>query len=321
MNTKNAVVQVEYQLSDAYREKTLVETGEVLERVQRVEIDLASATPEQRKAILAIAGVDLSPIEVGRWENWSNDAKPFLKELPLDAPIQTVEVLAAHCERMAAEKKRAQEVYDAHVREELTSELNQTLAKLREALEKGENRGNLYLWTAYNKSSEAKRLGIDRSEYDKLHAEYEALQERIRAANEAEAKARRETEENRKAKRKQERLDWIAKHGSEYLREAVAAGHDCSRRYWIERAALEYPGFTLDANKSADWKSRSCPSEDALAERKALAKAHPDAKVEVVWLTSEPSSDVPEGGNWIEPTREREAIVVDDPRYPYYLVK
>jgi hypothetical protein len=95
--------------------------------------------------------------------------------------------------------------------------------------------------------------------------------------------------------------------------------------YWRELAASEYPGFTVDIEKSADWKSRSCPSIEALDQRDALLKVHLGASVEIVWLTSEPadtkSTDMDE--EFYEPERfeEREAIVVIDPAYTYYLIR
>ena len=114
------------------------------------------------------------------------------------------------------------------------------------------------------------------------------------------------------------RTAWIAAHGSDYLKRATAAGHDCGRLYWIERAALEYPGYVLDYEKHHDSKSRSCPSLTALDERDAILAAHPGVKAIIEWLTAEPRDHRSE--EW-EPFENCEGIVVDDAAYDHYLVK
>ncbi len=85
--------------------------------------------------------------------------------------------------------------------------------------------------------------------------------------------------------REQEKATWIAEHGSEFLRHATADGYDCQRRYVTERAALEHPGYTLDFDSLARWRSRSCPSEEAFI----LAQAEGSRVVWVTkpWYTSE----------------------------------
>ncbi len=113
----------------------------------------------------------------------------------------------------------------------------------------------------------------------------------------------------KKANMDAEKLAWISEHGSDHLRRAVAAGHTCTRKYLAERAELEYPGFVVDFDDQARWKSRACPSLGALDKRDAILQARPDVTVEIVWLTVEPDAseeDEPE---------EREAIVVIDPLY------
>ena len=83
------------------------------------------------------------------------------------------------------------------------------------------------------------------------------------------------------------RRDWVETHGSDFLKKAVAAGYDCQRRYVTERAALELPGFAVDFDDNASWKSRSCPSEAALELALSLAAFG----AEVVWLTDAPNAD------------------------------
>lgn len=87
------------------------------------------------------------------------------------------------------------------------------------------------------------------------------------------------------------RAVWIEAHGSAYLKRAVAGGYNCQRQYVIERAALEAPGFTVDINNAARWKSRSCPSEralDAQDEASKLALGDPY----IVWLTAFPEDRI-----------------------------
>jgi hypothetical protein len=114
------------------------------------------------------------------------------------------------------------------------------------------------------------------------------------------------------------RTAWIAAHGSDYLKRATAAGHDCGRLYWIERAALEYPGYVLDYERNHEAKSRSCPSLKALDERDAIHAAHPGVKARIEWLTDAPLS---RKRTEREPFEECEGIVVDDVAYERCLVK
>lgn len=97
------------------------------------------------------------------------------------------------------------------------------------------------------------------------------------AEQEAAEKAERE-------RKKAERVDWITTHGSDYLRRATALDYDCQRQYVTERAELELSGYQVDFDDRANWKSRACPSEEALTEVEALLEQGHEAKV--VWLTS-----------------------------------
>ena len=322
MNTRKSVVQVVYELSGEYREKKLIETGRVVERKQIAEIDLTDATPEQRRAVVAVAGPGLSRIEIKTWKNWSSGSqKPWSTMLDLDQPVETIADLVGHCERMVSERKAAQAIYDEAMRESCLKEMQEKITAMREHIA-NRTLGDVDLWQYQDRREAASRLEIDRSEYDRVRVEYDAWAAQRKAELDAQKKEAAEKRERERAAREREKLTWIKKHGSDYLKRAVAAGHTCTRQYLRERAAFEYPGFVLDFNDSAEWKERSCPTEAALDERDALLEAHPDArKIEIVWLTSEPSDEIdpdyypglPEG---------REAIVVNDPTYgKYWLVK
>lgn len=134
------------------------------------------------------------------------------------------------------------------------------------------------------------------------------------------AEARRQAEAERaqrQAEAEAEKARWISEHGSARLRKAFEAGYDCIRLYLLERAAHEYPGFVLDFDDKAEWKSRACPSERALDIEEATKASHPHAHVWIVWLTKPPCAEHPDSeGDYDDRYYEpREAVVVRDPRY------
>lgn len=138
----------------------------------------------------------------------------------------------------------------------------------------------------------------------------EAVNERAERQREQEAERRAAEERYNAERRERARLEreafeaaravWVAEHGSAHLRRAVEAGYDCTRLYLTERAALEYPDYTLDFDDHAKWESRCCPSEEALAEAEAR-------KGQVVWLVAAPPQ--------VEFYCPREAVIVKDPTY------
>ena len=111
-----------------------------------------------------------------------------------------------------------------------------------------------------------------------------------------------------KAAAEAEKDRWIKAHGSTHLREAWLADYPSSREYLIERAAMEFPGFTLDFDDNGSDKTRSFPSEAALKAEKHLESF--GVKCRVVWVTEWPSSKVDEDDRWGVEEDPREAIVV-----------
>lgn len=99
----------------------------------------------------------------------------------------------------------------------------------------------------------------ERQEAEAAQRAEERAEERRRAQAEQEAAAAAA------AARDAEKSEWIAAHGSDYLRTAHQAGYDCQRQYVSERAALDLPGFAVMPSQ-AGWSERSCPSEQALQE-------------------------------------------------------
>jgi DNA segregation ATPase FtsK/SpoIIIE-like protein len=153
------------------------------------------------------------------------------------------------------------------------------------------------------------------AEYEKeeiQRKEREAAQEKERAEHAAVIRAEKERLEK-------EKLDWIFKHGSEYLQRAVKLGYNCQRQYVTERAAKEFPGYALDFDNNANWKNRSCPSMAALDEVERLIQQGYDAKV--VWLT-EPAYEITDEEYYAEgPFEPCEAVAVIDYLGKYDLVK
>lgn len=131
-------------------------------------------------------------------------------------------------------------------------------------------------------------------------------EERQRQADAKLAAERKAAAEAREA----EKVAWIAAHGSDHLRAAVAAGYDCQRLYVTERAAAEFPSFEVDFAGRSRWERRSCPSEEGLAVSLATKGSR------VVWLT-EPARKLDDEDEW-EP---REAVVVEDFLGRYDLVR
>lgn len=159
-----------------------------------------------------------------------------------------------------------------------------------------------------------------------LRAEADAFNKALDDAKRAEREQRERAEAERKEKQRAEKIAWAAQFGSDHLQRALAAGHSCDRKYRVERAAVEYPGFTLDYENNAGTKDRACPSVEALDARDAALAAHPDATCEIVWLAapaldSKPQADDEEDFEDDAAFEEREALVVKDPRYNHDLVK
>lgn len=148
-------------------------------------------------------------------------------------------------------------------------------------------------------------------------AESEARQAAERAKEAAEREAREAAEKAAKEERQREKRQWIEQYGSDYLKKATKLGYDCQRQYVTERAAREFPGFTVDFDKYADWRSRSCPSEEALELLEDIMnRGYKDVKI--VWLTEPPYYWSRYSDGHYE---AREAVVVRDYLGRYTLVK
>jgi hypothetical protein len=79
----------------------------------------------------------------------------------------------------------------------------------------------------------------------------------------ARAAAARAAAEQRQADLRAAMVRWIADHGSETLRQSLAAGYPSVQRYLEERIAVEFPGFIQDSS-AIDWRDCDSPSMAAL---------------------------------------------------------
>jgi hypothetical protein len=77
-------------------------------------------------------------------------------------------------------------------------------------------------------------------------------------------------EEDPDSQRKAEKERWVLAYGSDLLKRSIAAGYDANRRYVMERAEIESPGFRqLEAGKfvhKADSPPLACIKACALIE-------------------------------------------------------
>lgn len=141
--------------------------------------------------------------------------------------------------------------------------------------------------------------------------------ERLISAREAEKVAaaaaaleRQKQEEKARVMFRAEMAGWIALHGSERLKTAFGRGYRVTSLYLQERAAHDFPGFAIDANRRLRWEERANPTAEALAiENYALERAariDGQHRTRVVWLTHDlEGNDLSEEGR-----HKRETVIV-----------
>ncbi len=302
-------MRLSISLDKEYRDRVFVERGEELSAELTYEVPLADLTPEDRKVLAGLPEWDgarvlrlvnghiyHAPFAPDSVENWHALLASFAE---VNAPL-----VAEQAEKEAAERKRLHEGWDAD------------LALLRRAVAENvdvdeERRALPYFPSSkYPLQPYAEHAATypHRDEYIALAAQYD----RQRAARvQAVEEARRAHEEEQRKQREWEKREWIEAYGSAHLREAFAAGYDCQRLYATERAQREYPSYTLDFDRNAEWVSRSCPSPEALAEANRVGGR-------VVWLTA--SAKAPDDNDMVE-WEECEAVVVESFLGRYVLLR
>jgi hypothetical protein len=324
MNT----ITICYNVSNAYRQAKFEETGKLPEKRQSLTLDAEMLTPEQRAQIFAITGLSLN-LTIASYKFIDYSDYSLETELLLDIDLSLDDIFA-HCRRILAEKEAIAKKADEHRRKRYQEHLDELTSKYTVAIEKRDH--TLPVWPGgldNEDRSQMQRLGFDLKPLLALIEEYKGLYPVYQAeadAREKEATKHREREKaETKARKAEERLAWARDHGSERLRRAIEADYNCNRLYWNERAALEYPGYTLDYDGNAEWKDRSCPSLEALNERDEVLETHPGIKATIVWLTDEPQAwpiarDEKEY-DYSEEFEQCEAVLVDDPAYEHNLIR
>jgi hypothetical protein len=125
-----------------------------------------------------------------------------------------------------------------------------------------------------------------------------------------------------KEAREQEKIDWIKQYGSDYLKDCLEMDVKANLEYVVERAALEFPDYTVDYAETAKWDEKFSPSVEALSELKKIRRI--GAETEIIWLTSpaqvREESEYDEYGNRKE-YEPCEAVVIRNFLGRYDLVK
>jgi hypothetical protein len=327
---------VKWNASDSLRFAECIATGHITNRQREKVFDLTTLTPDQRKAVVEIASetgrppayvIDLTErytpaahppaYSVGAPCNWYTtqydirfDAEPSLEQA-LALGAQNALVL----DEARSNALAAQEVEDRQKAEK----------KAREDAEK--TAATARMTPLYRQIQPAAEAAIAGDSVEAIEAIYASWPEGLHynfapdGGDSLDKRLSARKAELIKEWKQAAKLAWVRAYGSDHLKRAVAAGHNCDRLYWIERCAKEYPGATLDYEKNAGWKDRSCPSVGMLDQRDAILAAHPGVSATIVWLTGEPLDHKRDDEYFdYEPFGEREGIVVDDSAYSKYIV-
>lgn len=303
--------------------KAFVEQGQSLPREGRVEVDLEELAAKTRQALL-----DLGKVEFGEeglvGTAGMNPSKryvalTFVRYGGYTEDVRHVEVSSApegpkDIDRLVAQCARVEDELLSDLRAKAKAHAYEALKQARETLEKV--RAKPKERTHHEAAAFARSLlhSFDnryaalvpqqlKDERDVLEAEARALWGEIERQRRAAHAAQEAEERARKEALLAERKAWIEEHGSQFLREAVAAGYDCKRRYIEERAAKEHPNYVADLGDDAVWRSRSCPSPEGLAEAKRVGGT-------VVWLTEHPYDEA--DGSEDPEDLEGEAVLIEN---------
>lgn len=323
------LVKLQYKPSEALYKSHLIATGERL-KDKFLNVELTTLTPEQRAVIIRsdfnsynseascpslVTGVDVKHYSGPQFTTESSpelDAIPTVEEWIAIASKALVsrDKFQPELDAILTERRQAKEAHDKRLSEvqaqykALQSEWLPRIEKMTEA-----EANNPLPEDVRNVEAElSKLLGVSGKIWNeissaKLNRWKELHDERVKA----EALA--------------VKAEWIAEHGSNHLKRAIERGHDCQRKYAIERAASEAPGYIVDFENSASWKERTCPSLSALNEAdKAEALEIGDA--EIVWLTDEPRTSKRTSDDYYEDEFQAcEAVIIREYLGKYDLVK
>jgi hypothetical protein len=290
--------KIGYTMSEAARNAQFIETGYKPDAQQTLSIQPEQLSPEQRALLVAydtLVGLDDSGVV------WGQGLLPTADELlevmshrlglitvgiaQLQSSIeQTIAALDALPESCNYREITALAGYEAN-------NVRQSLYAIVERIDIPHAGTNGWQEMAQGHVNDRDpglldRLIQARAEAVARHeAHTKAAHDAKRAAEEAERAAKREAERAKeqaakaiKEQREADKLAWVAAHGSQHLRDCIAAGYDCQTRYLQERRDLEAPGYEIDIKNQCAWKARSCPTPEALAEATRVGGR-------VVWAT------------------------------------
>lgn len=257
-------------LAQAERARLFAERGVAVPSSHRMPLPVAELRPTSR-SLLAVWAPDLTEIHFelpprGRYANGLGSAPATRWAAP------RLPETAAEWDQLITEFSVAVQAHDNAWREQLTEEVATALETARA----GQRPHLRYSVPAYNGLPGMEEL---RQRCATLEAAREEKERQEKERRKAADEARRAGQEAARKAAEATKAAWVAEHGSDYLKRACAAGYDCQRRYVLERAALEHPDYRVDFNDHAEWRSRACPSEPALAEAERVDG-------EVVWLTT-----------------------------------
>lgn len=270
---KGSVMRFEYYLTPEFMDSEFIETGVRPAKNQFIDFGDIEAGKDVRQMF-----IDLGATTTLRLP----DQGKFLQSD--DIP----RVLVSMKSEQIAKKVNAKEQLDQYLREEM-----------------GKFQGfNSSFCDPIRKADRLRgEAGLPDSYIDEFRQKVTQDKEIAHTQKEEREKAAEAAKELEKQRKHNEKSQWIEEHGSDYLKRAFSREYNCHRRYVEERVALEYPGFVVDWEDTAKWKSCACPSEKALDELDKL----PD-DFEVGWLVRRHDHDPDD----YEEGVEREVIFLDN---------
>lgn len=314
-------MQIKIRYSEEYLKEKFVEHGESLPREETIFLpksEVEALSQEARKALfdlfgsklLGENGVSLTHVEEGYGFDKKNSVILYRVAKPVTPEEWNAVILGF---QDAKEKVRAD--LDRRVREKL----EKMRLKMHKAREERTEDLSVGVMSAETRSASQELV----SEAEALDLERWALQEELKRERTTRHAAEEAQKREEKRRQEEEKMVWVREHGSEHLRGACESGYDCQRLYAGERAEHEYPEYVLDFEENAWWRSRSCPSPEALAEARRVGG-------KVVWLTAyavknRPPENMPDEyyyeNPYEEPWKPCEAVVVQNYLEKYDLVR
>lgn len=333
-----SVVKISYKLSEKARNAEGVAAGKMPNWIQTVEVEFADFTENQRAELLKFwrfdhrgwMEIDLSNPATSKAQPSTLDARLKAKSwlrtetVKFDQIMSTEMVLStlfAQIDRRAELLKQiAPKVAEAEAEAEaLAAEKARLKAEAEAVLEKAasiaddESALRDLLFTQTPQEVREFRFDIAGNWNDRQMVSV-FINRYLKRFDEARKEAKEKAEAEEKA-------TWIEEHGSERLKLAARRGHETGRLYVIERAAQQFPDWTVDFQGKAQWSDRTNPPLGELKNAEE-AERQTGKNVDLVWLTAPPVEHPrPSDDYWYEPEpfEQRPALVLK--WFGKYLVK